>query len=93
VPRLSGPRRLILRLRAPILLGVMARQMLEPSGELIREYRIPPAVIRQAYTDNPAHRRAMLDGLRKVRELCVELGIAVAPYTWLWRRMGIWDEA
>lgn len=93
VPRLSTLKLQVLRWRTPILLGVMARQMLEPSRELIGAYRIPPAVVRRAYTQNAAHRRSVLDGLRKVRELCVEVGIAVRPYTWLWRRMGIWDAA
>ncbi|MGI9590136.1 MAG: AurF N-oxygenase family protein [Myxococcota bacterium] len=93
VPRLSGSKLLMLRVRAPILLGVMAGQMLEPSRELIRTYGIPRTLVRQAYADNPEHHRSMLDGLRKVRELCVEVGIAVPPYTWLWRRMGIWQAA
>jgi hypothetical protein len=93
VPRLGGVKRLVLRLRAPILRGIMSRQMLEPSREMIRAYDIPAAVVRQAYTKNPAHRRSVLDGLRKVRELCVEVGVAVPPYTWLWRRMGIWEAA
>jgi len=33
----------------------------------------------------------VVDALRKVRELCVELGIAVPPFDRLWRRMGIWE--
>ena len=49
--------------------------------------------MRECYTENPEHRQAMLDGLRKVRELCEEVEIAVPPYTWLWRRVGIWDDA
>ena len=93
VPRLSRLNAHILRLRTPMLLGLMARPMTQPSPEIIREYGVPRAVVLEAYTDNPTYRHEVIDALRKVRELCVELDIARPPYTWLWRRVGIWETA
>jgi hypothetical protein len=91
VPELPARRLFWLRLRAPLLLGQMGRLMMEPSEHMIRTYAIPPEVLEQAYRRNPAHRRRVVDALRKVRELCIELEIAVPPFDRLWRRMGIWD--
>jgi hypothetical protein len=90
VPRLGRLRRLALTVRAPIILAIMARLMLQPSRQIIREYHIPAAVIREAYTDNPRHRAGLLAALAKVRALCQELGIASVK---LWRSLGIWEEA
>jgi hypothetical protein len=89
VPALGPVRRSILSVRAPILLGIMARLMLRPSEQIIRTYRIPPAVVAEAYTRNPAHRELTAEAIRKVRDLCRELGIITARTAWLWRRMGI----
>lgn len=93
VPDLPAPRLLLLRVRTPLILGQMARLMMEPSPAMIAEYGIPRDVIQRVYRRNPAHRRRAADALRKVRELCVELGIAAPPFDRLWRRMGIWTDA
>ena len=91
VPELPGRRLFLLRVRTPLLLGQMGRLMMEPSEHMIRTYAIPSDALDAAYRRNPEHRRRVLDALRKVRELCVELGIAVPPFDRLWRRMGIWE--
>ena len=88
VPELGWLRRAALSVRAPFLLSRMAQLMMQPSAEIIRVYRIPSAVIAAAYANNPRHRQDTLTALRKVRELCTELGI-VKPR--LWRALGIWD--
>lgn len=89
VPQLGPVKRMLLRVRTPLLLGQMARLMLQPSPAMIRRYAIPKAVLREAY-DSPRATAQRAAALRKPRELCVELGIAVAPFDRLWRRMGIW---
>lgn len=91
VPRLGAGRRTALRIRTPLLLGQMARLMMQPTPEMIRRYAIPQAVLREAYASSAA-RAQRVAALRKPRELCVELGIAVAPFDRLWRRMGIWAD-
>lgn len=91
VPRLSRVKRTLLRVRAPLLLGEMAKLMMQPSPAMVRRYAIPKAVLREAY-DSPAARAQRVAALRKPRELCIELGIAVPPFDRLWRRMGIWAE-
>ena len=58
---------------------------------MIARYAIPKAVLREAY-GSPLARAHRVAALRKPRELCVELGIAVPPFDRLWRRMGIWPD-
>jgi hypothetical protein len=74
VPKLGPLARTALAIGAPIVLGQMARLMLEISPDIARTYRIPRAVLRKAY-GSPAHRRATLASLDKVRALLVELGL------------------
>jgi hypothetical protein len=92
VPALSRPRLIALRVRTPLLLGQMARVMMQPTPRMVRAYAIPRAVLREAYR-SPAARMQRQAALRKPRALCVELGIAVPPFDRLWRRMGIWADA
>jgi hypothetical protein len=90
VPQLSRPARAVLAVGAPLILSQMARMMMRPSAHVVRTYGIPPAVLAEAYTDNPRHRAATLDALGKVRSLCAELDIVIPR---LWRALGIWDDA
>jgi hypothetical protein len=89
VPRLPAHKRLLLRLRTPLILGNMARLMMQASPELVREYRIPRSVLDEAYRRNPEHLRAAGEALAKLGALCRELEIAVPPFDRLWRRLGI----
>jgi hypothetical protein len=93
VPSLGPLRKLALAVQAPIILGIMAQIMLRPSAHLVRAYRIPPAVIAEAYGKNPRHRTKTLESLRKVRVLCDELGIVTPLTARLWRMLGIWETA
>jgi hypothetical protein len=92
VPRLGSVKRTLLRVRAPLLLGQMSRVMMQPTPAMIRRYAIPKQVLVEAYRESPRAHELRASALRKPRELCVELGIAVAPFDRLWRRMGIWAE-
>jgi hypothetical protein len=91
VPRLSRSKRAELAIGAPLILSVMARMMLQPSGQIVARYQIPGEVIAQAYTNNPAHRAATLESLQKVRQLCSELGLLTGPYKRLWTTLGLWQ--
>jgi hypothetical protein len=82
----------MLAFRVPFILGTMAGMMLRPSKSMIREYRIPKAVIKEAFDDNPEARQFVRDSIRKVRNLCVELGIVTPASKLLWKAFGIWDE-
>ena len=91
VPALGVIPRTLLALGAPIILGQMSRLMMQVAPHIVRTYGIPREVLREAYAHNPAHQQAKLDALRKVRELCAELGL-VTPWSQpLWRGFGIWD--
>jgi hypothetical protein len=91
VPELSRLSRMLLCVRTPLLLGQMAKLMMQPPPAMVRRYAIPPAVLREAY-EGPAAAALRVAALRKPRELCVELGIAAPPFDRLWRRMGIWAD-
>ena len=92
MPTLSRLQRLQLGIGAPMILAVMAQMMLQPSRELVRRHRIPREVLEEAYTQNPAHKAAVLESLGKVRRLCTELGVLGSGYRRLWRALGLWAE-
>jgi hypothetical protein len=81
-----------LAIQVPIILGQMAGLMLRPSDEVVRTYRIPKAVLKEAYKDNPEAKQYVRDSLRKVRNLCVDLGIVTPVAKLLWKAFDIWDE-
>jgi hypothetical protein len=89
VPKLGLLRRHLLRLRTPLILGNMARLMMQPSAQVVREYAIPKAVLREAYRGNPVYARARCEALGKTRALCQELGLLTKPYTLVWSHFGI----
>jgi hypothetical protein len=91
--RLGPVRRLVLSVRAPFILAIMAQLMMRPSAEIVRTYGIPKDVIREAYTHNPSHRARTLEALHKVRELLVEIGAVTPRSQRLWKWLGIWEAA
>jgi len=92
VPELSFFKKRMLGVRVPFILGSMAGMMLRPSKATIRKYRIPKSVIKEAFDENPEARQFVRDSIRKVRNLCVELGIITPISKQLWKAFGIWDE-
>jgi P-aminobenzoate N-oxygenase AurF len=90
-PRLGPVRRFILSRRTPFILAIMAQMMMRPSSQIVRTYGIPRAVIREAYTWNHVHRARTLEALRKVRELCAEIGILTPGATLVWKLLGVWE--
>jgi hypothetical protein len=89
VPALSPFHKARLAIGAPLILGRMAQLMLQPSPQLVARYGIPREVIDEAFTHNPRHRAETIASLGKVRKLCVDLGLVKAPYTLLWRVVGL----
>jgi hypothetical protein len=90
VPALSRRRRFVLSLQTPVTLGAMVQLMLRPSPQLVRRFSIPPEVLREAYGSQA--RAEQRRSLRKVRKLCVEVGLVNPLSRRLWRAFGIWDE-
>jgi hypothetical protein len=88
VPRLSARRRFALAAGTPVILRVMAELMLRPSPALARDFGVPRAVIRAAFTDNLQHRAAVLAALDDVRALLAELGLVTPATARLWRALG-----
>lgn len=93
VPKLGVIPRTILSIGAPIILGQMSKLMMQVSPQIVRTYGIPRDVLRAAYENNEAHRQAKLEALRKVRELCDELGLVTPWSRLIWQGFGIWDTA
>ena len=92
VPSLGRLRRAELAVGGPFVLAMMAQMMLRPSGQLVRRYEIPPAVLREAFTDNPQHRSDALASMAKLRRLWGELGLTGTVYRRLWKVLGLWNE-
>ena len=92
VPALPARRRLRLSLQAPLILGGMARIMMEVPPEMVWEYRIPLSVVREAYRKNPQHRAQVIESLGKVRRLLDELGLTTGPARVLWKTFGLLPE-
>ena len=91
VPQLGRFRRLHLALISPLVLGVMARLMLWPSGDLIRRHNVPRDVVRAA-NDSPQGRQLLRDSVAKTRKLFVELGLITPLSKPLWKAVGLWDS-
>ena len=88
VPKLSAARRALLAVAAPGVLKLTTELMLRPPPELVREFAIPPDVVDEAFTYNPAYRTVTFDSLEKVRALMEELGLVTARTQRLWRALG-----
>jgi hypothetical protein len=86
-PSLGRLARLRLGASAPVILAVMAQMMLKPPGQLVKKYRIPRSVMRQAYTRNPAHRAESVASIRRVRRLCDDMGLLTPGYQRVWRAL------
>ncbi|HEY7488177.1 MAG TPA: diiron oxygenase [Streptosporangiaceae bacterium] len=91
VPQMGRPRRRVLGLLTPIILGVMARIMLSPPGPMVRHFKIPKSVVREAYK-NEAARSEIRDCVAKIRDLATELGLIDNVSKRIWYAFGIWDR-
>lgn len=89
VPRLDRFRRAGLAVAVPLVLGSMAKLMLDLPGSVVRTYGVPRDVVRRAYRHNPAHRAAAVESVRKVRQLAGELGLLGPVPRLLWRLVGL----
>jgi hypothetical protein len=92
VPRLGTFKKRMLRLRTPLILGQMSQQMMRPSAQIVARYRIPKAVLREAYGDNPQHRERTIEAVAKVRKLCQELDIITPKTVKLWKAFHLWPQ-
>ena len=54
---------------------------------------MPRRVAEEAFVKGETVRRLTVDGLRPVRDLCVELGIVTPAWVPLWRALGVWETA
>jgi hypothetical protein len=91
VPELGFFRRFHLAVIAPLVLGIMARLMLLPSGDLVRHFAVPGDVVRAA-NGTRASRQLLKDSVAKTRKLFVELGLITPFSKSLWKAVGLWDK-
>jgi hypothetical protein len=91
VPKLNRLKKFAVSIQAPITLGIMASLMLRPSSDLVKRYGIPKDVLKEAY-GTPESKAEGTKSLRKVRNLCIELGLINRVSKPIWKLMGIWSE-
>ena len=91
-PSLGWLDRLWLGAGAPVILSVMAQMMLKPSRQLVKKYRIPRSVMREAYTRNPAHRAESLASMRRVRKLCDDMDLIGPGYRRVWHALRLAED-
>ena len=91
VPKLNPVKKFAVSIQAPVTLGIMSGMMLRPPSSLIRRYNIPKQVVNEAYGD-PSARADVASSLRKVRNLCVELGLVTPVTKPIWRALHIWSD-
>jgi hypothetical protein len=84
--------RLQLGIGAPIILSAMAAMMLRPSPQLVAKYGIPKRTLTEAYSINPTAKADNLAAIRRVRQLCADMGVLGSGYRLLWRLLGIDDR-
>ena len=89
VPLLGPFKRQILAIQAPLILGTMAREMLDPPAIVARTYDIPRHVLDEAYRDGELHRAVVRGSLDKVRKLCSDLDLITGFSRFIWRRLQI----
>ena len=92
VPELGPVRRAILSIGAPLILGEMGGLMMRPPKDLVREYGVPAATLREAYDDNADFQASAAIALRKVRILCRDLGLVNPVSKRLWKAKRIWAD-
>jgi hypothetical protein len=93
VPKLSTLRKARLALCVPLILGGMARIMMEASPQIAREYHIPREVVNAAYRENPVQHRRIHEASAKLFGLSDELGLMNRWSSHLWKIMKIWPIA
>lgn len=92
VPALGPARKLVLSIGAPLILGEMGRMMLQPSRDVVQRFDIPKAVLDEAFLENDRYKADVVTSLRKVRKLCVDLGLVNPVAKRLWKAKGIWAD-
>jgi P-aminobenzoate N-oxygenase AurF len=92
VPTLGFVRRQVLGIAAPILLGVMSRQMLYPTPAFAKANGIPRSVIKETIRSEQSQ-ALVRDSVAKVRRLCSEIGLINPLTRSIWKGFGIWDHA
>ncbi len=88
VPRLSRVRRAVLSVLAPLELSLLARIMLVPPADMVRNCGIPREVVREAYRSAQG-RSFISESVRKSRQLCGELGLLTPVARLVWRLAGV----
>ncbi len=90
IPRVGWVRKQIVGIAIPMILGIMARQMLAPSPSMIRRFKIPNEVIDEVYRNNPDARAEVSASLDKVRSLAYELKLMNRLNRPIWKAFDIW---
>jgi hypothetical protein len=91
VPALGPVRRHLLAGITPIVFGIMAPLMVDPSADLRRVHGVPRRVLAAARR-SPEGRRLRRDSVAKLRRLCRELDLVTPASKQVWRAFGLWAD-
>ncbi len=89
VPRLNFISTTVVSIAVPIILGSMAKMMLQAPRQVIEEFNIPKEVIRKAYRENKNHNEETKVALTKVRKLYEELNLMTPVSKQIWKFFNI----
>jgi hypothetical protein len=90
VPRLGALKMLRLRTMAPFVLAETAKLILRPPARFFQMTGIPAKVVADAYGTSATYRRLVAEGIRPIRDLCVDLRIVTPALVPLWKALGVW---
>jgi hypothetical protein len=93
VAALPWRKRQLLAVATPVIFGVMAPLMLQPSSDAVREFGIPLDVWEACYGDNSEFSRRLTAATAKARALCEEMGLMTPAAAVLWKRFGMADAS
>ncbi len=89
VPKLNFISTTVVSVAVPIILGSMAKMMLQAPKQVIEEFNIPKEVIREAYRENKNHSEETKVALTKVRKLYEELNLMTPVSKQIWKLFNI----
>jgi hypothetical protein len=69
----------------------MARLMVLPPRDLLREFAVPAEVADEA-VGSPRTRQMLRDSVGRTRRLCRDLGLITPASRRLWVKVGLWDD-
>jgi len=89
VPNLDAAQRHRMSIEAPVVLGAIAKTMMDPPANIIATYQIPDETVEEAFVTSPDHRGKVVGSMAGLYALCGELGLLNDESRALWTEGGL----